>query len=93
MREDLDSAIFPGGLGDDLATAVASFGPDVEDPVGLGGDGLGVEVNVDEAIVNAVNLLPRRLIHTLPALRILLQHMLEKHPALLLEKLGRVFFW
>ena len=26
-------------MGDDLATSVAGFGADVEDPVGLGGDG------------------------------------------------------
>ena len=28
-----------GALGDDLAAGVAGFGADVEDPVGLGGDG------------------------------------------------------
>ena len=56
VREVLDLAIFRGGLGDDLATGVGGFGADVEDPVCLGGDGHVIEVNVDEAIVNAVNL-------------------------------------
>jgi hypothetical protein len=30
---------FGGALGDDLASGVTGFGADVEDPVGLGGDG------------------------------------------------------
>ena len=39
MREALDLAIFEGAIGDDLAAGFACFGADVEDPVGLGGEG------------------------------------------------------
>ena len=47
MREALDLEIFVGAIGDDLA---AGFGADVEDPVGLGGDGH-VVLDDDDGVV------------------------------------------